>query len=307
MAFADAGFPEAGARNGIARWTLAGAVVLSLHAGVWVLLRQAPANVGTEQAPAIEMDLTPLPSGEAQMVEAGSDAASEASAESANEATPDEVEPVEDEAEELPELTTEDAPPPEDDQPVVAEAPTETTETVDADVTPAVALPPGETVVAQEERPEPRPEARKLEPKRQPTPRKPRPEREEARKPPVARPPAAASASARAGGSGGASSDAGAARAAAQDYGRRLNALIAAQKRYPAGANGAQGRAVITFTVSRNGQVVSQSITSSSGHAILDAELQAMLRRASGSFPAMPAEMSGSSKRFSVPMSFTFR
>ncbi|GLK76939.1 hypothetical protein GCM10008171_21930 [Methylopila jiangsuensis] len=311
MARADALSLQAGEKTGggdVARWLGAGAVILAAHAGVLILSQRSPQPTGFETPPAIEMDLTPPPSGETQEL------APESSAASAP--TPEVETPIEPEAEMLPELET-DPPPPleetvetveaeetpqevEDLPPDVAEVP--------PDVTPEVALPPEQTVTAQEiEEPKPKPVARKPEPKREVV-KKPQrePVKREARKPPAARPPTAAAAPAS--GSMGSANSAGSARAAA-DYGRRLHALLAAQKRYPAAANAQrlQGRAVIRFTVNRAGNVVSQSIAQSSGYAILDQELQAMLRRASGRFPPMPADMAGGSKTYTVPMSFAFR
>lgn len=310
--------PDHDGSGGIARWALAGAVILAAHAGVWLVLQKAPPATGVETPPAIEMDLVPPPSGEAQTLDAGSTATSEASEQQVANETPDDAKPDETEPEMLPELSTDEPPPPPDEPIVTAEEPQETVQPEDVptelveippDVTPEVALPPEETVTAIEETPEPKREARRPEPKPV-TPRKPvkeTPRREEARKPPVQRRDATASAQQQAGGASGSSSNSGAARAAIMEYGRRLNALIAAQKSYPAGAQGASGRAVISFTVNRSGRVVQQSITSSSGNAVLDAELQSMLRRASSSFPPMPAEIRNATQRFTNGMVFTRR
>jgi protein TonB len=292
------------------------------------------------------MDLTPPPAGTAQMSEAGVDAsAASQAADAVPEVEPDEVKPetppdevrelpeevqeppVEDEpielAEEdtaLPELTSEDVPPLEEQ--VTAETPPDQAQTIDEvppdreippevatvppDVEPAVALPPERAVVAREETPAPRP-VKRTEP-RVAEPRKVAPARAERRvaERPRAQPPSPSSA-ARQGGSSGIASDPGAARAVAAAYGRKLNALIAAQKRYPAAAERQRlsGRAIVAFTVSRSGAVIAQSIASSSGHAILDQELMAMLRRAAPSFPALPPEIPGASKRFTLPMTFT--
>ncbi|MFD1702345.1 TonB family protein [Methylopila henanensis] len=307
---------DRGTARDIARWTLAGAVILAAHAGVWVVLQNAPPPAGVEAPPAIEMDLVPPPSGEAQTADAGASAAeSQASAESANDAPPEETEKVEDEPETLPELTTDETPPPPEET-VTAEAEPEPVEALELppdlvevpdDVTPAVALPPEDMVVAKEEEPEqPKPVAKKPEPKR-PVERRREPERDQARRPTRQPPPAVNSAAQRAGGASGVASNSGAARAAAADYSRRISALLAANKRYPAAAQAQrlQGRGSIAFTVSRSGGVSGVSVTSSTGHSIIDAEMQATVRRAAGSFPPFPADMPGASKRFTVPMSFT--
>lgn len=319
MARADALSLQAGEKAGggdVVRWVGAGAVILAAHAGVLILSQRTPQPTGFETPPAIEMDLVPPPSGEAQMMSSGADAAESMESDSANEATPEQTEPVEPDEEMLPELENDTPPPPdetvetvevEETPPEAQELPPDVAE-VPPDVTPEVALPPEQTVTAREIE-EPKPVARKPEPKpKRETPRKPErePVKREARKPPPSQAPS--SVGGRAGGSMGVSSSAGSARAAA-DYGRRLHALLAAQKRYPAAAQAQkmQGRAVIRFTVNRAGNVVSQSISQSSGYAILDQELQAMLRRAAGGFPPMPADMAGGSKTYTVPMSFSFR
>ncbi|MFD1333512.1 TonB family protein [Methylopila musalis] len=307
MARADALSLQGGPKTGgadVARWVGAGAVILAAHAGVLIFAQRPPQPTGFETPPAIEMDLMPPPSGETQEL-----AASESAA--VPESTPDTTDPIEPDAEMLPELET-DTPPldetvetveAEETPQEVAELPPDVAE-VPPDVTPEVALPPEQTVTAREiEEPKPAPVVRKRE-----TPKKPErePVKREARKPPAVRPPATASTPSS--GSMGSSNSAGSARASA-DYGRRLHALLAAQKRYPAAAQAQrmQGRAVIRFTVNRSGSVVSQSIAQSSGYAVLDQELQAMLRRAAGGFPPMPADMAGGSKTYTVPMSFSFR
>ncbi|MBL8589369.1 MAG: energy transducer TonB, partial [Methylobacteriaceae bacterium] len=80
---------------------------------------------------------------------------------------------------------------------------------------------------------------------------------------------------------------------------------IAAAKRYPAGARerGETGRPVLAFTLTPSGAVAGAAIARSSGHADLDAETLAMLRRAAP-FPKPPA---GAPRNFSIGVSFDLR
>jgi protein TonB len=280
------------------RWTLAGVAVLALHLGIVALLRQTE-PVGGEFAAqtAIEMDLTPPPSGEAQKVEAGANADQVASEETPS-AEPEQLEEVQDET-----------PPPDQPEPVTAEtAPTEDvqeaqpveTPEVAADdvVTPddvqaAVSLPPERTVVAQEETPTPRKEPVKAPPKREPVKDV---KRDKPVEKPTAKPQTVAS---QAGGAGGAASSAGASAAAAATYGARVRSAVAAQKR---SGTSFTGRASVTFVVNRAGRV---SSVSASGPPEAAAEAQAMVRRAA--LPAMPPEMIGASKTYTLPISFSMR
>ncbi|WP_020187689.1 energy transducer TonB [Methylopila sp. 73B] len=287
-------------RPGVARWAFAGVAVLALHAGAGLLLRSAPQTSGLETQPAIEMDLVPPPSGAT-----APEVAAAANEVQGQETATDAMEP-----EALEELTAEEVVPPDPDAVTAEETPPEPLEPLDEpvelaetrpDVTPTVALPPEETVTAREERPEPKPEpkpkvARRPVPK--PEPRE-APVRERARPAPTRQ---------TAGGAGGASNSAGAAASAAStDYTRRIQALVAAAKRYPPSllSQRVRGRGVVAFTISRSGSVGSVRIVSSAGHPLLDAELQAMVRRAN--FPPMPADMPGASKAFTIPVSFSVR
>lgn len=72
------------------------------------------------------------------------------------------------------------------------------------------------------------------------------------------------------------------------DWRASVMAALARAKRYPEGARdrGVEGRAVVTFTLSRDGSVGAVRLARSSGVAALDAETLAMPLRAR--FPAMP-------------------
>lgn len=297
---------------GVARWALAGAVVLALHGAALYLLNRAPAPVGFESQVPVEMDLLPPPSGAAQMQEAGAEVNSEATPQETQEQPVEELQEL-DEVEETevtppdPEAVTaeeaEDVPPDETPPTEVTELPPDIVP-APTDVEPAVALPPETTVTAREEpveQPKPTPPvvAKKVEPKKPVVRERPKPtpprvaEPKPAEPKPQSRP---ATVAQQAGGARGASANAGAARAAASNYGSRVRSAVAAQK--PA-TTGFSARVVVSFSVSRSGAV---SGISASGGGPAAAAAVAMVRRAS--IPAMPSEMTGGSARYSLPISF---
>jgi protein TonB len=63
---------------------------------------------------------------------------------------------------------------------------------------------------------------------------------------------------------------------------------------------------MLSFTVGRGGQLLGSRLARSSGSAALDAETQAMLRRAQP-LPAFPPELPGTSLNFTVPVRFSIR
>jgi periplasmic protein TonB len=67
--------------------------------------------------------------------------------------------------------------------------------------------------------------------------------------------------------------------------------------------NGAAGRAVAHFVLSRTGNVLSAGIVKSSGNAALDAAALASVRSANP-FPPFPAEKTGSQDSFTAPFQF---
>jgi protein TonB len=79
-------------------------------------------------------------------------------------------------------------------------------------------------------------------------------------------------------------------------------------KRYPASAQlrRAEGTATLSFSVDRNGRVLSQRIANSSGHSDLDREVLALLQRAQP-LPSMPPAMPQSVVHLSVPIRFSVR
>lgn len=161
---------------------------------------------------------------------------------------------------------------------------------------PVVAAPPEQKAEPKPEPPKPVPvKPKRVEPKkpsdRPPAPRTtaaPRAERQ------------APAASARAG--------AAAASTALPAYRQLLAAHLQRFKQYPteAKAAGEQGTAILSFTVSRTGRVLTSRLAGSSGHAALDAETMAMIRRAQP-LPAFPPEMKQASLSFTVPVHFSLR
>jgi protein TonB len=89
------------------------------------------------------------------------------------------------------------------------------------------------------------------------------------------------------------------------DWRNELGAWLQAHKQYPDAARerGDEGRAVIRFTVSRDGRVLSYSLVSSSGSASLDEAAQDMFRGAT--LPPFPASMGESEITVTVPIHFT--
>lgn len=96
-----------------------------------------------------------------------------------------------------------------------------------------------------------------------------------------------------------------AAQAARMNYNGLLSAHLQRYKQYPAGAKaaGQQGVAMLSFTVSRSGQVLGASLARSSGSPALDSETMSMIRRAQP-LPSFPPEMTQSSASFTVPVRF---
>lgn len=165
-----------------------------------------------------------------------------------------------------------------------------------------------------EQKPEPtppNPEPARIVPEpAKPVPAKPKPVRTDARKPTEATPAPRTTAAPRAERKAPAASaiSAGASAAAVASYNQRVAAHLQRFKRYPPAskAAGQQGTSRLSFSIGRGGQVLSSRLSRSSGHAALDAETLAMVRRAQP-FPAFPAEMKQASMSFSVPIQFSIR
>jgi protein TonB len=101
---------------------------------------------------------------------------------------------------------------------------------------------------------------------------------------------------------------AGASAAAIASYNQLVAAHLQRFKQYPPGAKaaGQQGTARLSFSLGRGGQVLASRLAGSSGHAALDGETLAMVRRAQP-FPAFPPDMKQASMSFNVPVAFSIR
>jgi protein TonB len=170
---------------------------------------------------------------------------------------------------------------------------------------PEVAAPP-----EQKQATPPKPEPAKIIPDQKPAPVKPKVTRVEAKKPADAPPAPRTTAVPRAERQAPAASavSAGASAAAVASYKQMVAAHLQRFKQYPPAskASGQQGAARINFTLSRSGQVLSASLGGSSGHAALDAETLAMVRRAQP-FPAFPPDVKQGSMSFAAPVAFYIR
>ena len=156
----------------------------------------------------------------------------------------------------------------------------------------------------------PKPEPAKIVPEQKPTPVKPKVVRAEVRKPSEAPPAPRTTAAPRAERQAPAASavSPGAAAATLASYRQLVAAHLQRFKQYPPGAKaaGQQGVARVSFTLGRGGNVVSSGLGGSSGHAALDAETVAMVRRAQP-FPAFPPDLKQGSMSFSAPGAFHSR
>lgn len=92
------------------------------------------------------------------------------------------------------------------------------------------------------------------------------------------------------------------------NYHGTLVAWLNRHKRYPSRARRLrqEGTVRVSFTIDRNGRVLSHRIVTSSGHALLDQEIQAMLKRASP-VPALPSSIHESRLTITVPIRFSLR
>jgi protein TonB len=96
--------------------------------------------------------------------------------------------------------------------------------------------------------------------------------------------------------------------ASASNYYGRLATWLARHKRYPIQARRLrqEGLVKVTFTITSDGRVVSKRIAQSSGHELLDREVQAMLDRASP-LPRIPTSLGRTSITITLPVAFNLR
>lgn len=266
-------------QTGILRWGTSAVSILALHAALialgmaWYTQRPPPGIT----MPAIMVDMAP--------------------ASSAPQPTPMDLAPG-------PVMQQADASPPE---PAKQEAVQEQIAPTPPQQKPEVEAPPEQKVQPTP----PKPEPAKIVPDR-PTavPVKPKPVRTDAKKPAETTPAPRTTAAPRAERQAPAASaiSAGASAAAIASYNQLVAAHLQRFKQYPPGAKaaGEQGVARLSFSLGRGGQVLASRLSGSSGHAALDGETLAMVRRAQP-FPAFPPDMKQASMSFNVPVQFSIR
>jgi periplasmic protein TonB len=269
----------------MARWSASAAIIVAIHAalialGVAWYAHAPPSGV---ELPTIMIDLAP------------------ASAPSAPSVQPLDLPPG-------PEMR-EAEPPPAPPEPLQQEAVQEQLAPTPPQENPVVEAPPEQKV----EPPPPKPEPARIVPDQpKPVPAKPKPVRTEAKKPADAPPAPRTSAAPKAERQASLTSPsapAGAASAAAiASYNQLVAAHLQRFKQYPSGARaaGEQGTSRLSFTLGRSGQVLGSRLAGSSGHAALDGETLAMIRRAQP-FPPMPPDLKQASMSFSIPVQFSIR
>jgi protein TonB len=270
---------DVGDQSGVLRWGASAAAIVALHAALLALglawYTQHPLPGIT--MPAIMVDMAP--------------------ASSSPQPTPMDLAPG-------PVMQRADAsPPPEPATP----------ETVQEPIAPTPPQEKPEVVAPPEQKTEPappKPEPAKIVPERKPAPVKPNVVRAEAKKPTEAPPAPRTTAAPRAERQAPAASaiSAGASAAVMASYNQLVAAHLQRFKQYPPGAKaaGEQGTARLSFSLGRGGQVLGSRLAGSSGHAALDGETLAMVRRAQP-FPGFPPEMKQGSMSFNVPVQFSIR
>ena len=268
-------------QSGVLRWGASAAAIVALHAALLALglawyTQHPPPGI---TMPAIMVDMAP--------------------ASSSPQPTPMDLAPG-------PVMQQADAsPPPEPAKPQIVEeqiAPTPLQEK------PEVEAPPEQKTQPTPSKLEPEPA--KIVPERKPAPVKPKVVRVEAKKPTEAPPAPRTTAAPRAERQAPAASaiSAGASAAVMASYNQLVAAHLQRFKQYPpaAKAAGEQGTARLSFSLGRGGQVLGSRLAGSSGHAALDGETLAMVRRAQP-FPGFPPEMKQGSMSFNVPVQFSIR
>ena len=272
---------DVGDQSGVLRWGASAAAIVALHAALLALglawyTQHPPPGI---TMPAIMVDMDP--------------------ASSSPQPTPMDLAPG-------PVMQQADASPsPEPAKPQIVEeqiAPTPLQEK------PEVEAPPEQKTQPTPLKPEPEPA--KIVPEPKPAPVKPKVVRAEAKKPTEAPPAPRTTAAPRAERQAPAASaiSAGASAAVMASYNQLIAAHLQRFKQYPPGAKaaGEQGTARLSFSLGRGGQVLGSRLAGSSGHAALDGETLAMVRRAQP-FPGFPPEMKQSSMSFNVPVQFSIR
>ena len=88
-------------------------------------------------------------------------------------------------------------------------------------------------------------------------------------------------------------------------YRATISAILKRHKRYPSRAltRRQEGTVAITFIINKDGKLAGYRITHSSGHRLLDREVEKMLKRAAP-FPPFPIDMEQEFIRLSLPVDF---
>lgn len=272
------------------RWVGSAIVIVAVHVGLiaggiaWYRERVPAGN----EMPAIMVDMAPAATAPEMSQQDAAPGPEMLQADAPTEPPP-EPEPVQPQ-----QMQEQVAPTPPIEQPVVEAPPEQKIEPTPPPPEPAKVEPePPKPVPIEKPAPKPvRPEVKRPPSETPPAPRTTAPPRADRRA-------AAASSSASAGA---------AAAAALPAYRDRLAAHLQRYKEYPSQARsaGQQGVAMLSFTVSRSGQVLGSRLAGSSGVPVLDAETMAMIRRAQP-LPAFPPEMTQGSLSFTVPVRFSIR
>lgn len=298
-------------------WGTAGILALSAHVGLAAYLLREPEIMAADNAPpaAIMIELAPEPV--AEQVEETVEAPDEVEAE---EVKSDTVEPVEEpEPEPLPEPVAE--PEPEIPEEIVEETPPEpvieeVAEPLPEELPEEIPEPVEQELAALEDvevplpvtRPPPEPEPeKKVEEKKKPEPkkvvRKPEPKKQQASEAAQVAKAQTTKADRTAaqqttGGSGMSS-------VSPARWQSRLMAHLERRKKYPAESRSRreQGTAYVRFQIDAGGNVLSVSLSRSSGFAALDQEVLAMVKRAS----PVPAPPPGVNRTVVAPVMFTIR
>ena len=100
-------------------------------------------------------------------------------------------------------------------------------------------------------------------------------------------------------------SDRGASATFKASYRATISAILKRHKRYPSRAltRRQEGTVAITFIINKDGKLAGYRITHSSGHRLLDREVEKMLKRAAP-FPPFPIDMAQEFIRLSLPVDF---
>jgi len=264
----------------ILAWAAAGLLTLGVHVGLYLALtRQAEVPPTPSELPAAVMiDMSPEPT----VAKSETDNAAEGPPAADSEATP-ESEPVE------------EAPPPPDVEPVV-EAPPPPPE-----VKPQAVLPP--TPPKPDKKPNPKPPEKKLEKK--PVEKKPEKTVEKKERPKPASRSGGGPRSDQQNADRTAASAAGSAvsQASRATWQNEMRARIVRAKRFPPGATGATGLAVVSATFTGTGGVTGVRLVASSGNAALDGEAVAVVYRAAP-YPPPPG---GQALMQTIPVNFNRR